>query len=108
MASVDELKLGRSKAKTAVTTAARHLHGASHRRSDKDVLKDLMLELERAFGDLCSISEEYEAIVMESGLEAYRVVNGEDLHTYRESVTETYDAAKDEYQHWRRRSGKLN
>ena len=67
-----------------------------------------MLELEGAFGDFCSISEEYEAIVMESGLEAYRVVNGEDLHTYRESVTETYDAAKDEYQHWRRRSGKLN
>ena len=102
MASVDEIKLGRSKAKTAVTTAARRLHGASHRRSDKDVLKDLMLELERAFGDFCSISEEYEAVVMESGLEAHRKVNGEDLHTYRESVTQTYDAAKDEYQRARR------
>ena len=97
MASVDEIKLGRSKAKTAVTTAARRLHGASHRRSDKDVLKDLMLELERAFGDFCSISEEYEAVVMESGLEAHRKVNGEDLHTYRESVTQTYDVAKDAF-----------
>ena len=50
-----------------------------------------MLEVEGAFGDFCSISEEYEAVVMESGLEAHRVVNGEDLHMYRESVTETYD-----------------
>ncbi|CAB3993010.1 Hypothetical predicted protein [Paramuricea clavata] len=68
----------RSKAKTAVSLASRRLIGAAHRGTEYDVLKSLIIELEKAYDDFCVANEEFELLVSEEGNSEHRVVNGED------------------------------
>jgi hypothetical protein len=89
--NVEDKKQERSKAKMAVTVAARRLIGAYNRDCEYDILKDSMFELEKVFDDFCVINEEYELIVSD---EKYAVVNGEDIRTYRDNVKRCYQEAR--------------
>ena len=56
-----------------------------------------MVELEKAYDDFCEINDEHEALVSEEENEEYRVVNGEDLPTYRNNVNKTYMEARNTF-----------
>ena len=72
-------KQERSKAKMAVTRAARRLMGATYRNVDFEALKGLSVELENVYDDFCVTSEEYELLVTDEKFAEHRVVNGDDL-----------------------------
>ena len=76
----------REKAKQQVTTASRKLSSAVYREEDLETLKALMLELNHVYDNFCEVNEDYETIVVDSENEEHRVVNGEDIPTYRNSV----------------------
>ncbi|CAB3999421.1 Hypothetical predicted protein [Paramuricea clavata] len=84
--NVEDKTQERSKAKMAVTVAARRLIGAYNRDCEYDILKDSMFELEKVFDDFCVINEEYQLIVSDEKYAEHRVVNGEDIRTYRDNV----------------------
>ncbi|CAB4032909.1 Hypothetical predicted protein [Paramuricea clavata] len=92
--NVEDKKQERSKAKMAVTVAARRLIGAYNRDCEYDILKDSMFELEKVFDDFCVINEEYELIVSDEKYAEHRVVNGEDIMTYRDNVKRCYEEAR--------------
>ena len=91
---VEGKKLERSKAKMAVTVASRRLIGAVNREGDYDILRDLMIDLEKVYDDFCNVNKEYEIIVCEEKYAEHRVVNGEDIKTYRDSVNKSYQDAR--------------
>ena len=95
--SVEDKKIERSKAKMAVTVASRRLIGAVNRESEYDILKNLMIDLEKAYDDFCNVNEEFEIIVCEEKYAEYRLVNGEDIKTYRDGVYNTYQDARKLY-----------
>ena len=90
-------KQERSKAKMAVTRAARRLMGATYRNIDFEVLKGLSVELENVYDDFCVTSEEYELLVTDEKFAEHWVVNGDDLKTYNANVKQTYEEARDVY-----------
>jgi hypothetical protein len=90
--NVEDKKQERSKAKMAV--AARRLIGAYNRECEYDILKDSMFELEKVFDDFFVINEEYELIVSDEKYAEHRVVNGEDIKTYRDNVKRCYQEAR--------------
>ena len=94
--NVEDKKQERSKAKMAVTVAARRLIGAHNRDCEYDILKDsmTMFELEKVFDDFCVINEEYELIVSDEKYAEHRVVNSEDIRTYRDNVKRCYQEAR--------------
>ena len=93
--SVQNKKQERSKAKTAVSLASRRLIGAAHRGTEYDVLKSLIVELEKAYNDFCIANEEFELLVSEEENSEHRVVNGEDIHEYRDNVNRCYNEARE-------------
>ena len=90
-------KQERSKAKMAVTRAARRLMGATYRNVDFEALKGLSVELENVYDDFCVTSEEYELLVTDEKFAEHQVVNGDDLKTYNANVKQTYEEARDVY-----------
>ncbi|CAB3984900.1 Hypothetical predicted protein [Paramuricea clavata] len=92
--NVEDKKQERSKAKMAVAVAARRLIVAYNRDCEYDILKDSMFELEKVFDDFCVINEEYELIVSDEKYAEHRVVNGEDIRTYRDNVKRCYEEAR--------------
>ncbi|CAB4019156.1 Hypothetical predicted protein [Paramuricea clavata] len=70
------------------------LIGAYNRDCEYDILKDSMFELEKVFDDFCVINEEYELIVSDEKYAEHRVVNGEDIMTYRDNVKRCYEEAR--------------
>jgi len=97
MSGIEDKKQQRSTAKRAVTMAARRLTGSINRDVDMDILKCLMVDLEKAYDDFCALNEEYEALVMEECNAEHRIVNGEDIATYRMNVCLTYKEARREF-----------
>ena len=93
--SVQNKKQERSKAKTAVSLASRRLIGAAHRGTEYDVLKSLIIELEKAYDDFCVANEEFELLVSEEENSEHRVVNGEDISEYRDNVKQCYNEARE-------------
>ena len=81
----------------AVTVASRRLIGAVNRESEYDILKNLMIDLEKAYDDFCNVNEEFEIIVCEEKYAEHRLVNGEDIKTYRDGVYNTYQDARKLY-----------
>ena len=73
--SVEDKKMERSKAKMAVTVASRHLIGAVNRESEYNILKNLMIDLEKAYDDFCNVNEEFEIIVCEEKYAEHCLVN---------------------------------
>ena len=92
--SVEEKKRERSKAKQQVTTASRKLTSAVSREESFETLKALMIELDNNYDTFCEINEEYETIVLDNEKEKHRVVNGEDIPTYRANVMKSYEEAR--------------
>ncbi len=80
-----------------VTLAARRLIRATHRDADFEVIKALIVELEKAYDDFCVISEEYELLVPVEKFSEHRVVNGDDLTTYNANIKQTYEEARNVY-----------
>ena len=80
-----------------VTLAARRLIRATHRDADFEVIKALIVELEKAYDDFCVISEEYELLVSVEKFSEHRVVNGDDLTTYNANIKQTYEEARNVY-----------
>ena len=97
MDEVEGKKQERSKSKMAVTLAARRLIGATHRDVEFEVLKGLIVDLEKVYDDFCMTSEEYELLVSDEKLAEHRVVNGDDLKSYNANVKQTYEEARDVY-----------
>ena len=95
--SVEDKKIERSKAKMAVTVASRRLIGAVNRESEYDILKNLMIDLKKAYDDFCNVNEEFEIMVCEEKYAEHRLVNGEDIKTYKDSVYNTYQDARKLY-----------
>ena len=95
--SVEDKKIERSKAKMGVTVASRRLIGAVNREREYDILKNLMIDLEKAYDDFCNVNEEFEIIVCEKKYAEHRLVNGEDIKTYKNSVYNTYQDARKLY-----------
>jgi hypothetical protein len=93
--SVQNKKQERSKAKTAVSLASRRLIGAAHRGTEYDVLKSLIIELEKAYDDFCVANEEFELLVSEEENSEHCVVNGEDVSEYRDNVKQCYNEARE-------------
>ena len=93
--SVQNKKQERSKAKTAVSLASRRLIGAAHRGTEYDVLKSLIIELEKSYDDFCVANEEFEFLVSEEENSEHRVVNGEDVSEYRDNVKQCYNEARE-------------
>ena len=85
----------REKAKTAVSLASRRLIGAAHRGTEYDVLKSLIIELEKAYDDFCVANEEFELLVLKEENNEHRVVNGEDVSEYRDNVKQCYNEARE-------------
>lgn len=64
-------------------------------QSKFDIVKSLMIELEKVYDDFCIVNEEFEFLVSEEQYVEHRVVNGDDLNTYQMNVKQTYDEARD-------------
>ena len=94
MDEVEEKKQERSKSKMAVTLAARRLIGATHRDVEFEVLKGLIVDLEKVYDDFFITGEEYELLVSDEKLAEHRVVNGDDLKSYNANVKQTYEEAR--------------
>ena len=92
--NVEEKKQERSKAKMAVTVASRRLVGAVNRDTEYDILKSLMSELEKVFDDFCMVNEEFEIVASNEEYAEHRVVNRDDIKTYRESVNQSYQKTR--------------
>ena len=56
-----------------------------------------MINLEKAYDDFCNVNEEFEIIVCEEKYAKHRLVNGEDIKTYKDSVYNTYQDARKLY-----------
>ena len=95
--SVEDKKIERSKAKMAVTVASRRLIGAVNRENEYEILKTLMIDLEKAYDDFCSVNEEFEIMVCQDKYAEHRVVNGEDIKTYKDGVYHCYQDARKVY-----------
>ena len=78
----------------AVTRAARRIIGSTHRDVEFEVLKGLIVELEKVYDDFCTTCEEYELLVSDEKFVEHRVVNGDDLKTYKANVEQTYQQAR--------------
>ena len=61
--SVEGKKIEGSKAKMAVTVASKRLIGAVNRESEHDILKNLIIDLEKAYDYSCNVNEEFEIMV---------------------------------------------
>ena len=94
---INETKAQRSKAKHSVTIAARRLTDAAERKADIEILKSLMIDLEKVYEDFCMVNEEFQILVADEENAEYRVVNGEDIETYGMNVQQTYLGARDAY-----------
>lgn len=92
--SVEEKKKEGSRAKQQVTIASRKLSSAVFREESYETLKALMLELNSVYDNFCEINEEYETFVVDSEYAEHRVVNGEDIPTYRNNVMKCYEEAR--------------
>ena len=77
----------------AVTVASRCLIGGVNRESEYDILKNSMIDLEKAYDDFCNVNEEFKIIKYAQ----HRLVNGEDIKTYRDGVYNTYQDARKLY-----------
>ncbi len=97
MDDVEARKQERSKSKMAVTLTARRLISATHRDADFEVIKALIVELEKAYDDFCVVSEEYELLVSDEKFSEHRVVNGDDLTTYNSNVKQICEEARNVY-----------
>ena len=97
MDDVEARKQERSKSKMAVTLAARRLISAIHRDADFEVIKALIVELEKAYDDFCVVSEEYELLVSDEKFSEHCVVNGDDLTTYNSNVKQICEEARNVY-----------
>ena len=84
--SVLEKKQERTKAKTAIKLAARRLISAVNREVDFESLTDSMLEQEKSYNEFLIVNEENKE---------HRIVNGEDLVTYRENVKKSFMEAQE-------------
>ncbi len=93
--SVVDKKIERSKAKMAVTVASRRLIGAVNRECEYDIVKNLMIDVEKAYDDFCDVNEQFEIMVCEEEHAEHRIVNGEDIKTYRDGVHKSYQDARD-------------
>ena len=80
----------------AVTVASRRFVALCNRDADHKILKNLMVE--KVFDDFCAINEEYEDVAAEEKYAEHRVVNGEDITTYRDKVKQCYSEARDVYE----------
>ena len=81
----------------AVTVASRRLIGAVNRESEYDILKNLMIGLEKAYDDFCNVNEEFEIVVCEEKFAEHRLVNGKDIKTYKDGVYNSYQDARKLY-----------
>jgi hypothetical protein len=68
-----------------------------HIHTHFEMLKDLIVELEKVFDDFCVTTEEYELLVSDEKFVEHRVVNGDDLKMYKMNVTQTYQEAREVY-----------
>ena len=107
MDEVETKKQERSKSKMAVTRAARRIIGSTHRDVEFEVLKGLIVELEKVYDDFCTTCEEYELLVSDEKFVEHRVVNGEDLKTYKANVEQTYQQARNVYIHLKSENDKF-
>ena len=105
--SVEDKKIERSKAKMAVTVASRRLIGAVNRENEYEILKTLMIDLEKAYDDFCSVNEEFEIMVCEDKYAEHRVVNGEDIKTYKDGVYYCYQDARKLYVYVKRETEEI-
>lgn len=99
MSAVEEKKSERTKAKQQVTKASRRLLNAVDRGVDIDIVTALMVELEKAYDDFCTVNEEYEILVLEDEHTEHRIVNGLDLCAYKENVNRGYEDARNAFAH---------
>ena len=97
MSGVEEKKQERTKAKQQVTNTSRRLTRAVDRGVDIDILTALVVELEKAYDDFCIIDEEYETVVSNEEHAEHRIVNGQELTTYRANVSEVYTGARNAF-----------
>ena len=97
MSGVAEKKQERTKAKQQVTDTSRRLARAVDRGVDIDILTALIVELEKAYDDFCIVDEEYETVVSNEEHAEHRIVNGQDLTTYRANVSEVYTGARNAF-----------
>ncbi|CAB4003226.1 Hypothetical predicted protein, partial [Paramuricea clavata] len=81
--------------RSCLTLASRRLIGAAHRGTEYDVLKSLIIELEKAYDDFCVANEEFELLVSEEENSEHRVVNGEDVNSSRINKEELQFNRKD-------------
>ena len=86
---LDQTKKDRSKAKMQVTSSARRLSNAILKQESLAVVRTLMIDLSEKYSHFCEVNEQYEYLVLDE--EDYRVVNGEDIPTYRNNVKLCYD-----------------
>ena len=107
MDEVETKKQERSKSKMAVTRAARRIIGSTHRDVEFEVLKGLIVELEKVYDDFCTTCEEYELLVSDEKFVEHRVVNGDDLKTYKANVEQTYQQARNVYIHLKSENDKF-
>ena len=107
MDEVETKKQERSKSKMAVTRAARRIIGSTHRDVEFEVLKGLIVELEKVYDDFCTTCEEYELLVSDEKFVEHRVVNGDELKTYKANVEQTYQQARNVYIHLKSENDKF-
>ena len=107
MDEVEAKKQERSKSKMAVTLAARRIISATHRDVEFEILKGLIVELEKVYDDFCTTCEEYELLVSDEKFVEHRVVNGDDLKTYKMNVEQTYQQARNVYIHLKSENDKI-
>ena len=93
--NVEEKKKERSRAKQQVKIASRKLTSAVDREESFETLKTLMIELDSVYDIFCDINEDYEIAVLDDENKDHRVVNGEDIPTYRAHVMKNYEDARD-------------
>ncbi len=65
----------------------RRLISAANWEADFDCFNGFLLELEKFYDDFLLVNEEFESLVTMEGNKGHSIVNGEDVLTYRESVT---------------------
>ena len=95
---LETLKQARSGGKSSVTKSAKRVKDAISRGSDKEIVKSLMVELEKAFSDFCELDDEYSELVnSDPGYAEHKVVNGQDLKEYVATVTSCYKEASELY-----------
>lgn len=98
MTEVENLKQQRSTAKGQVTRSAKRVTGAVTRGQDLELVKDLVLELEKAYSDFCDVSDEYGDKVPDLDADQLRDYGNQVLATYTDAV-QLYKNAKAAAEH---------